>query len=397
MGYDAQNCQRKLKCVLKTISNDADILDVNRQTIIKYKDYSLAQDLSLARISRTMYILRSLSKYLNKDFYKADKQDIIDIVSKINSDDKYAHTTKCELKITFKRFYSWLKGFEQGESAPEVKWIKVKRMTAKRITEQLLTQDDIKKLIDSTKSSRDKALIAVLAESGCRAGELLGMKLNDLTKDQYGFKVVVDGKTGPRKIRIITSVPYLVSWLNEHPKKDKFDAPVWISQKGKCSHLAYTGLAKICWNAKMKSNINKPCNPHMFRHARATYLAGHLSDALLKEYMGWTQRSNMTAVYVHLNGRQLDDELFKINGIRVKEEKIDPMKPKVCYCCKDENSATNMFCVRCGTVLDKDKMLEKIEQESERETMDKFVDKMLEDDKFMQKFADRFNSIKGAQ
>jgi len=123
-----------------------------------------------------------------------------------------------------------------------------------------------------------------------------------------------------RKIRVITSAPYLIKWLNEHPKKDNPDAPIWISQKGNCNHLAYGGLAKICWNAKKKSGITKPCNPHSFRHSRATYLAGHISDALLKEYMGWSMNSNMTAVYVHLNGKQLDDELFKLNGVKKKEE-----------------------------------------------------------------------------
>jgi len=188
MGYDAQNCQRKLDRVLKTISEDKDIIKCNKKTILKYKNYCLAKDLSLARISRCMYILRTLSKYLSKDFYKGNKDDILDVVSKINSDERYAHTTKCEMKITLRGFYCWIRDVESGEYPPEVKWIKIKKRRIKRIAEQLLTQDDIIKLINATASTRDKALIAVLSESGCRAGELLGMKFRDLTKDQYGLR-----------------------------------------------------------------------------------------------------------------------------------------------------------------------------------------------------------------
>jgi hypothetical protein len=215
------------------------------------------------------------------------------------------------------------------------------------------------------------------------------MKIKDVSKDQYGFKIVVDGKTGMRKVRLLASAPYIIKWLNEHPKKDVPDAPVWISQKGKCNHLDYIGLLQFCRRIRLRSGVTKACNPHAFRHSRATYLAGHLSDALLKEYMGWTMSSRMTEVYVHLNGKQLDDELFKLNGIKIKEEVIDKMSPKVCFCCSFENQATNTFCAKCGTVLERTKMVEKIENESERKQMDN----VLEDEEFRRVFMEKIKVV----
>ena len=392
MGYDAQNCPSRLKSVLKTLGNDKDILDSNRATILKFRDWCFAEGLSTGRIIRCIYILRTLAKYYGKDFYTANKDDIINIVGKIEADD-YAYTTKCEMKVTLKKFYSWLRQCEAGEHPVEVKWIKIKRKRSERLSEQMLTEDDIKKLIDVCNTSRDRALIAVLYESGCRAGELLGMKLKDVSKDQYGFKIVVDGKTGMRKVRLLSSAPYLIEWLNEHPKKETLDSHLWVSQRGRGNYLEYVGFLQFCRRIRLRAGITKACNPHAFRHSRATYLAGHLSDALLKEYMGWTMSSRMTEVYVHLNGKQLDDELFKLNGIKTKEEVIDKMSPKVCFCCSFENQATNTFCARCGTVLDRVQMIENVEIESERKKMDNVMDKLLEDEKFKELFLHAIKKI----
>jgi integrase len=62
----------------------------------------------------------------------------------------------------------------------------------------------------------DKALIASLYETGCRIGELAGLRVHF---DNYGAIIIVNDKTGMRRIRTIFSAPYLSSWLDIHPKK----------------------------------------------------------------------------------------------------------------------------------------------------------------------------------
>jgi hypothetical protein len=39
----------------------------------------------------------------------------------------------------------------------------------------------------------------------------------------------------------------------------------------------------------------------------------------MKEYLGWTQASEMAAVYVHLSGRDVDSALLKLAGKEVPE------------------------------------------------------------------------------
>ena len=76
-------------------------------------------------------------------------------------------------------------------------------------------------MIDAANSIRDKALIACLYEGGFRIGELGGLSLGDVTFDRYGAMVIVNGKTGMRRVMLIFAMPYLSQWLESHPLREK--------------------------------------------------------------------------------------------------------------------------------------------------------------------------------
>lgn len=54
---------------------------------------------------------------------------------------------------------------------------------------QLLTKDEIEKLIDTAQHPRDKAMIATLYESGARKGELLACNIEHVVFDSMGCKM----------------------------------------------------------------------------------------------------------------------------------------------------------------------------------------------------------------
>ena len=247
-----------------------------------------------------------------------------------------------------------------------------------KLPEEMLSEEDIKNLINVAENPRDKAFIAILYESGCRIGEMLFLRLKHIKFDQYGAQLLVDGKTGYRRIRIIASAPYLTEWINKHPKKDDPEAPLWITRDYEI--MSYAALRITFKRIFKKAGVHKKINFHNFRHSRATYLANHLTEAQMKEFFGWVQASDMASIYVHLSGRDVDNALLKVYGIKNHEEKEESqLNPKKCPRCQEINPFTNIFCNRCGMILDEALMNQQIQQDLERKYSDQVLNEILKD------------------
>ena len=168
---------------------------------------------------------------------------------------------------------------------------------------------------------------------------------------------------------------------------------MWLSEQLKS--FSYGAAIQILKRTAKMAGISKRVNPHNFRHSRASFIANHLTEAQMNEYFGWTQGSNMTSIYVHLSGRNVDNALLRLNGIETAVKKQDSiMTPKKCPRCQEANQATNKFCARCGIALDSETKFEVVRQTLERKEADQALDKLLEDDEFRQLFMQKLLAMK---
>jgi ribosomal protein L40E len=201
------------------------------------------------------------------------------------------------------------------------------------------------------------------------------MKIKDINFDQFGCYILVSGKTGWRRIRLIDYSKDLLNWLDIHTFKNNPEAYVWINLETLKGVITPNAVSKMLKISAKKCNITKPIHPHAFRHARATNLAKQLPEAVMKKFFGWTNDSNMASVYYHLSGKDVDDALLKLHGIKeeeIKEEKNVGMK--ICQRCGESNSILSHFCRKCNTPLDLKVMLE---FDSKRKEFDNFVKDFL--------------------
>lgn len=382
MKYDIHDVDARLEGALVIVQKE-NILPKNKKLIFKFDKYALSIGLKAARRYKYLGLLRWLSKALKKSFEKATKEDIIRIVGELEKT-SLSEWSKVDRKVTIKRFYKWLKGNDE-EYPKEVRWIKARMKNDRcRLPEELLTEEDVKKMADATLKPRDKALVQCLYESGCRISELLTLQIKNVTFDDYGTILRVTGKTGDRRVRLVASAPTLASWLDFHPYRNDPEAYLWTRNlhRGAKDKLPfrYNNLRSLLIDLANKTGITKKVNPHTFRHSRATALANKLTEAQMKEYFGWVQGSDMASVYVHLSGRDVDKAILDVYGIgkaQTKEE--SQFKPVTCTRCSSTNAPASKFCTKCAYPLSAEVA---IQMENQDKRPDNLITQLMKDPEF---------------
>lgn len=323
--------------------NWKDVGQDNRKLLEDFEKEKAAVGMSEGARYMYLFCLVKLAKHFKgKCFRELTKKDLIDFF------DKWKEYKSPSLKVSVKAFFKWLNNGVYPES---VSWIKGRGFEKKKLPEDILTPEEVKLLADSTLNPRDRALILLLYESGCRAGELIGLNLKDIKFDEYGAVIILNGKTGMRRVRVIDCVPDVKTWLNNHPRAKDPTAPLFLELRGKFNHLGnHATLANILKAAKRRAGLKKRLYPHLFRHSRATHLAKDFTEQELKVIFGWTGGSRMPATYVHLSGADVDKKMLEKRGLLQKDEENgkNDLKPIVCKNCNCENSPTARFCTQCG-------------------------------------------------
>jgi len=363
--YDIEKNKKKF---LKT-----DIPEFNKKHILNFIDDQASQGNSKARQVKYLSILKQIAFMVDYDFKKATKKDIKKLCSQIHNSDK-ANWTKHDYLLTLKVFYKFLYGKDEYPSI--VKWISpTKAKGKKKLPRDLITIEDAKELAEATDNLRDRAFILLLYETGARIGELLQVKIRDVEFDKYGAKITLpnEGKTGARKIRIIASPPAVSHWLNKHPERKNRTAPllcgIWSKYNGK--EWGYRAAYNVLKDTAEKIKLQKPVNPHHFRHSQATELAKKLTEAQLCEYMGWVIGSKEAATYVHLSGRDTDRAILEMHGLAEEEKPESKLNVIECPRCKTKNDPAAKFCYNCSLGLDEESIMEYDKKKEEAaETID---------------------------
>ncbi len=341
------NREKDLKVTEERIKSSC-ISETNKQLIFEFESYCFAQGLKTSRVLKHLTELKVWTEMLGKDFKDATKADVMKLVECIERSDRAART-KQDYKILIRKFFRWL------EKDEVVDWMKIgMKMDSKKLPEDLLSEEEVEKMINACEHPRDRALVACLYESGARIGEIGKMKIKHVQFDPQGAVLMLDGKTGMRRVRIISSAPYLAAWIDNHPFRDNPEAFLWIGigTAGRHEPMRYDAIRMLLKDIGKRAGIKKRIHPHNFRHSRSTHLAKYLTEAQMKQYLGWVQGSSMAAIYVHLSGRDVDDALLKMHGMVPEETTEVKMIPKTCVRGTTMNASTTKFCCKCGAALD---------------------------------------------
>jgi integrase/recombinase XerD len=353
-------------------------LDRNRRYISSKKirdsleafamDLKVKDSLTDHRVMFYLIRLRVLSHMESEEeFLNPTVASLKSIIMKLSAKSTISPRTVEDYKQAIRKYYKWK--LPPSEFAEKVGWIHVKGNTVNRLkkSEDMITKEEIEKLVNACANSRDKALFSTLYDSGCRVGEILTLRIRDLQNDQWGTVLHVTGKTGERMVRIVgDSVPYLREWVKNHPGRNDPNAMVFVSVAGNDygKPMNYDEMLRALGRAKKRAGINRRIHPHLFRHTRASILASKVAEAPLESQMGWIHGSRQTRTYVHLSAKAQDAAILKAYGIKVEEEEsVKDAKPRACPRCGELNPSNTTYCRKCWLPMTVEATLELKEKE----------------------------------
>lgn len=335
-------------------------LDENRLTprdaeliVLFLADLRAKKGISQSRVNKLLFTLVGWRRFIDKSYDECMEADLIRAIPLLRDGESirqkpFKQNTISDFIKILKQFYTWLirKGYSSIKQA-DIDDIKAPaRDTMVRTVDDILTEDEVKSLIQAAKRDFDRAFIAVHYEGGFRFGELSEMRWRDVKFDDYGVVINTNFKTGiARYVRLIMSTEFLAKWESvSHAKPNDLVFPN-IHGKALTHSVATVQINRIA----SRCGLEKRLTPHLLRHSRITHLVQQgMQESVIKKMMWGSVNSRQLATYLHLTGDDVDNEVLKTNGIMKKERKEHALKAIQCQKCSTIYASTSDSCPRCG-------------------------------------------------
>ena len=235
----------------------------------------------------------------------------------------YATVVKMFLTWTGRDVTKWINGSKGGsdEDSGANRW---------KDPEALLSRDDVGKMVAGETDLRNRALLAMLWDTGRRIHEVLALDIADLSEREgmsVRFRKAKVAKESGTRVKLFECSDALRKWLAVHPLL-KTGGPLFTTEyEGNRHRMAYSAALHIVKQAAARVGIEKRVSPHLVRHSRATdlRLLG-VSDDAIRLRLGWTRGSTMISRYVSLADQQADDEIGAKLGLKAEKRPVSVRK-----------------------------------------------------------------------
>lgn len=350
------------------------ITDSDQEIITRFINDKQVQDhISQARVNKIVSTLTNWRRFIPVQYHDLSYETLSAGIATMKTGNSQkgealgVNTQHDYIRI-LKMFLTWLHDNEIVElPMDKIKKIKAPKQNFETTSpDEILTKDELEKLLAACTYSRDRALIGLLYESGCRVAEIARLRWKDIQFDEYGIKLYIDDhKTDKKRYsRITMMTQYISQWRNDYNGARAHDglpvpsAPVFISRERQT--LTWVAIIRIIERAKEHTDITRKINPHLFRKSRITHMISQgYQESVVKKSMWNNLNTTMFKTYVALGEKQIDDEFLTQAGIKTKEERDkDALKPRPCINCGLINAPTAQFCNKCGTGLSEEAKLE---------------------------------------
>jgi site-specific recombinase XerD len=278
-------------------------------------------------------------------------------------DDGQAESTLRTLRSAARTFF---------RDALDVDWaeeINVDGPQQSKVTEDdIFVGDEVEKLFAAARNPRDKALMGALLATGQRISALLSLRLRDVDLDgQTGFIYLNDEAIGLKgaagKRPLLWATEYVKNWMDVHPCAGDPEAALFCVTQGQdhperedaAEPMSTWGVNQQFRRIRDRANIDKPVNPHNFRHSAITRMVRDgVPDQQIKWMVGWKPDSGQFERYTHLKDNEMAAAMLDHYDLGADEEStIGKPRMEECPSCDAALDAwvNPVACPGCGLSL----------------------------------------------
>jgi len=177
-------------------------------------------------------------------------------------------------------------------------YLQIPRVKVPKKLPQILTREEISKMVSNCTNLKHKALLLLAYGSGLRASELVSLRVKDI--DSKTMRVFVCGGKGNKDRYTILSQSALIAlrnyWRRYRPDREGYLFPA-VRTSG---HLTPSAFSLALYDAVINAGITKNVSPHTLRHCFATHLLENgYTIFQIKELLGHSSLQS-TVIYLHM-------------------------------------------------------------------------------------------------
>jgi len=180
---------------------------------------------------------------------------------------------------------------------------------------KVLSKEEIKAIFSETKFGRNRLLLKLIYGSGCRVGEIVKLKVDDLNFKEK-TAMIRSGKGNKDRI-IILSKDWIIE-LKKYLKKKKIQSEYVFSKKNG-TNLSTDTVQRIIKESAKKAGITKRVTPHCLRHSYATHLLESGTNIRYIQTLLGHSSLNTTQIYTNVASEQLKKIESPLDNLKSKK------------------------------------------------------------------------------
>jgi len=183
----------------------------------------------------------------------------------------------------------------------------------------VLSQDEVRRLLDATRFLKHRAILMALYGAGLRVSEVCALTIADI--DSERMMVHIRNAKG-QKDRDVMLSPALLETLREYWKQTK--PKHWLFPGyGPDKALTTKAVFLMIRHAAARAKITKTVSPHVLRHSFATHLLEAGTDIRTIQLLLGHAGVRSTVIYLHVSQRHIQNTASPLDALVA----ANPTKP----------------------------------------------------------------------